>query len=68
MRAFVLHTTAGDLYLAFGEDAVQAAATLPDSVPPESVGVGGSYHLDKPIDLRRLWPYFTCNPIKTESK
>jgi hypothetical protein len=31
------------------------------------IGVGGVHDLNTPIDLYKLWPYFTNNPSRVKS-
>jgi hypothetical protein len=69
MRAFTLHTSDG-LWMAFGDDALTAANTLPKMVVENhwtEIGVGGVHDLNTPIDLYKLWPYFTNNPSRVKS-
>lgn len=66
-KAYIMCTSHG-LWMAFGTDPVEAAKTLPLTVNQDDVSVSGSYSLDKPIDLYKLWPYFTNMPSHTESK
>lgn len=62
MFAYLMSYERG-LWLCFGEDPVQAAKTLP--LPDgewEYVSVSGKWPVDQPIDLNRLWPYFSRWP------
>lgn len=66
MRAYLLYQPKGKLYMAFGEDCMSAAESLGKQigVDPNEFSVGGSWDVDpeKPIEISKLWPYFTCWP------
>ena len=66
MNAYLLNDPNGKLWLAFGEDCVQAAEHLVKQIGGnyERFSVGGSWEVnpDKPIDMSQLWPYFTNQP------
>jgi hypothetical protein len=65
-RAFLLSTGAG-MWMCFGRNAVEAATMLPSGISEREISVSGMWSLDRPIDLYKLWPYYTANPSHTES-
>lgn len=74
MRAYLLddshpvHNPNGKLWMAFGEDAVDAANHLIQKIGGSTdvnrFSVGGSWEVDPtaPINISSLWPYFTNYP------
>jgi hypothetical protein len=67
MKAYLLDRRAeSHVYLVFGEDCVSAAKVLAEKIGGsyEDFSVGGSWDVDpnEPIDISKLWPYFTAWP------
>ncbi len=66
MNAYLLDKPGSQVYLVFAEDAVKAGNTLAAKLncKCEDFSVGGWWEVDpdEPINLSRLWPYFTASP------
>jgi hypothetical protein len=67
MKAYLLDIRGeSQVYLVFGEDAVSAGKVLAEKLGCnyEDFSVGGSWDVDpnEPINISKLWPYFTNNP------
>ena len=70
MRCYLLvdYKCSGKLYVAFGDDCVDAAKRLIESIggdpDTERFSVGGSWNAvpGEVIEASKWWPYFTCNP------
>ena len=67
MKAYLLDIRGeSQVYLAFGEDCVSAAKVLAEKLGCnyEDFSVGGSWDVDpnEPINISKLWPYFTATP------
>ncbi len=68
MKAYLLHDTepGGKLYLAFGENCVEAASkiivSIGGSTDVNRFSVGGSYDVTDGafIEVTKWWPYFTA--------
>ena len=65
MKAYLLDKQGSQVYLVFGEDCVSAAKVLAEKLGcKEDFSVGGSWDVDpnEPINISKLWPYFTAWP------
>ena len=64
MNVYLLHRTNTGPYLAFGENAVEAAESLCAVIggDTEDLSVSGSWKMGEVINLGKLWPFFTNNP------
>lgn len=67
MNAYVLNVPGKNLYLAFGNDCMEAGQSLANKlgVDVEAISVGGSWKNIAPgdlINLSGLWSYFTATP------
>ena len=62
MNAYIMHdTVVHNLWLSYGEDAVEAAKKL--DCKEENLSVVGSFPVGQPIELGKLWPYFGNYPM-----
>lgn len=67
MRAYILDNYKDNVYLVF-EDLGLGAKNLAEKLgcDTEDFSVGGSFevNVNEPINISKLWPYFTNNPSK----
>jgi hypothetical protein len=68
MRAYLLvDTVTRTMWLAFGEDPVQAAETVAPlladgNLDTERFSVSGMYDTNRPVNVGGWWPHFTNGP------
>lgn len=66
MKAYLMDRQGGQVYLVFGNDCVSAAKSLAAKIGGdyENFSVGGWWDVDpeEPINISKLWPYFTAWP------